>query len=137
MAKQLGRLFLIKIKNGSGGFDAFAGLTSKSLKINNERVDATTPDPTNPEGTMWRETLQMAKSVDVSGDFTLVGDAAEAKAIDISMADKPVEGFEVVVPGAGTFDGNFVVDLEFGDDGKLTGGLSLSSDGKITFTAAA
>ncbi len=136
MTKQVGRAFLVKISDGSSGFDAFAGLTAKSLKINNERIDATTPDPTTPEGAMWRETLAGAKSVDVSGDFTLVGDAAETRALTAAMSDTATDDFEIVVPGVGTFSGTFSVDLEFGDDGKATGSISMASTGETTFVAA-
>lgn len=135
MTKQLGRAFLVKISDGAAGFDAFAGLTAKSLKINNERIDATTPDPTTPEGVMWRETLAGAKSVDVSGDFTLVGDAAESRALTAAMSEAATDGFQVIVPGVGTFAGTFSLDLEFGDDGKATGSMSLASTGAVTFTA--
>lgn len=136
MAKQKGRAFLVKIYDGVSAYDAFGGMTSKSLKINNERVDATTPDPTTPEGEMWRDTLAGAKSIDVSGDITLVDDAAETKAVTAAMSADAVEQFEIVVPSVGTFQGSFAVDLEFGDDGKSTASISLASVGKITFTAA-
>ncbi|MDE4059771.1 phage tail tube protein [Phaeobacter gallaeciensis] len=135
MAKQKGRAFLVKISDGAAGFTVFGGMTSKSLKINGERIDATTPDPTTPEGIMWRETLAGAKSVDASGDITLVGDAAEARAVTIAMGDPGTDDFEIVVPGVGTFAGTFSVDLEFGDDGKATASISLASTGAVTFTA--
>lgn len=136
MAKQKGRAFLVKISDGVGGWDNFGGMTSKSLKINNERIDATTPDPATPEGEMWRETLAGAKSVDASGDITLVDDAAEARAVTVAMAAEPEDDFQIIVPSTGTFEGNFSVDLEFGDDGKATASISLASNGKPTFTAA-
>lgn len=137
MGKQVGRAFLVKISDGSSGFDAFGGMTAKSLKINNERIDATTPDPTTPEGEQWRDTLAGTKSVDVSGDITLVGDAAETKAVTVAMSANASDDFEIIVPGVGTFTGTFSVDLEFGDDGKATASISLASMGKATFTAAA
>lgn len=137
MGKSVGRAFLIKISDGAGSFVAFGGMTSKSLKINNERIDATTPDPTTPEGKMWRDTLAGAKSVDVSGDITLVSDAAEARAVTVAMSESAVDSFEIVVPGVGTFAGDFSVDLEFGDDGKATASISLASKDAVTFTAVA
>lgn len=137
MTKKLGRTFLIKIKTDATTFVAFAGLTAKSLKINNERIDATTPDPVTPEGAMWRETLAGAKSVDVSGDYTLVEDAPESALVAAAMSDAATDEFQVVVPGVGTFEGVFSVEAEFGDDGKVTGSMSLASSGAITFTAAA
>lgn len=136
MTKQLGRAYLIKIKTAVDTFTPFLGLTAKTLKIGTERIDATTPDATAPEGAIWRETLAGVKSLEISGDYTLVGDGAEAKLAEIAMSDNAVEEFQAVVPGVGTYEGSFSVDVEFGDDGKVTGSMSLASTGKPTFTAA-
>lgn len=134
MAKQKGRLFLLNISDGAGGFTTFGGVTSKTMSINNEPIDATTPNPANPEGPMWRCLLDATKQVDVSGDVTLVGDGSMARAVEIAMADTPKEIFQVIVPEIGTFEGTFFTNLEFGDDGKVTASLSLQSDGEVTFT---
>lgn len=137
MAKQKGRVFLLNISDGLGGFTTFGGVTSKSLSINNEQIDATTPDVANPEGPMWRALLDATKSVEVSGDITLIGDASMARAVQTAMADTPKDDFQIIVPSVGTFQGTFFVNLEFGDDGKVTASISLSSDGEVTFTPAA
>lgn len=136
MAKQKGRTFLLKIKEGTA-FVPFGGMTSKSMSINGERIDATTPDPDTPAGKMWRETLDSTRSVSASGDVTLVDDAAEKRAVAIAMADDNVGEFEILVPSIGTFTGLFSLDLEFGDDGKVTASISLESTGPIVFAAAA
>jgi len=135
MAKQKGRTFLLKIKNGAE-FVPFGGMTSKSMSINGERIDATTPDPATPEGKMWRETLDGTRSVSASGDVTLVDDAAEKRAVAIAMAADNVGEFQILVPSIGTFTGLFSLDLEFGDDGKVTASISLESSGEIVFAAA-
>ena len=139
MGKQKGRAFLLKIGDGQDPetFTNFAGMTGKNLKINNERIDVTTPDPAAPEGEYWRETLSGVKSVDVSGDITLVDEDAEARAVEIAMAAEPECNFQVVVPSIGTFQGAYSVSLEFGDDGKVTAALTLESTGAVTVTAAA
>jgi TP901-1 family phage major tail protein len=137
MAKQKARAFLIKISDGAAAFTAFAGLTGKSLKINSERIDATTPDATSPEGAYWTETLDDVKSVSVSGDATLVDDASEARLIEIAMSAAAVDAFQIVVPGWGTFEGDFSVNVEISGDGKVTFSMSLESTGEITFTAQA
>jgi predicted secreted protein len=139
MAKNVGRAFLIKIGDGGGpeAFLTIAALNSKSLKINNERLDATTPDLTTPEGVMWRETLAGAKSISMSGDMTLADTAAEARLAEVAMADDPVANFQAVVPGVGTWEGAFSLDYEMGGDGALTGNMSLESNGVVTFTPEA
>ena len=105
MAKQKGRAMLLKISDGEAipDFTAFAGLTSKSLEINNERIDVTTPDAVNPEGEMWRETLDGVKSVSVSGDGQLVEGASEARLVTIALSAAAEGEVEVIVPGRGLF----------------------------------
>ena len=137
MAKKVGRAFLLKISDGAGGFDPFTGLTAKSLTINNERIDVTTPDPTTPEGEMWTESLAGAKSVALSGDFTLVDDTAEARAVAQAVAAAGEDDFQIVVPDVGTWEGTFAIEsLAFSGEAALTGSMSLASNGKPTFTAA-
>lgn len=136
MAKQKGRAFLLKISDGALGFNAFAGMTAKSLSINGERIDATTPDPASPEGIMWRETLSGTKSVSMSGDITLVGEAAEARAVSLAVADDNTDDFEAIVPGIGTFSGRFAINIEFSGDGTTTASISLESTGPVGFVAA-
>lgn len=136
MVKNVGRAMLLKISDGASGFQSFGGLTAKSIKINGERIDVTTPDPTTPAGIMWRETLSGARSVDLTGDVTLVGDAAEARAVSIAMSANQTDEFQVIVPGLGTWEGVFSLDLEFSGEGDLTGALAMGSTGAVTFTAA-
>jgi len=137
MVKKVGRAFLIKISDGAAGFTAFAGVTGKSLKINNERIDATTPDATTPEGAIWRETLDGVKSVSFSGDGKLVKDASEARLATMALAQAAADDFQVVVPNVGTFEGSFSIEVDYGDDGTATFSITAESTGVITFTAEA
>ncbi|WP_291732339.1 phage tail tube protein [Leisingera sp. F5] len=135
MGKILGRSILLLVKIDAA-FVPFAALTGKNLSINNEQIDATAPDPATPEGVQWRESFAGTKSVDASGDYALItGNAAQNKAIEIAMADDPTAEFQMFFPGIGTFESNFFVNLQLGEDGKGTGSISLSSDGAVTFTA--
>ena len=136
MAKQKGRAMLLKISDGAGVFTAFAGLTSKSLEINNERIDVTTPDPVTPEGEMWTETLDGVKSVSVSGDGQMVEGENEGRLVTIAMSAAAEDDFEVVVPGLGTFAGRFAVNVGYNGAEDMTFSITLASTGKITFTAA-
>ncbi|QBR35408.1 phage major tail protein, TP901-1 family [Leisingera sp. NJS201] len=137
MAKILGRSILLLVKIDAA-FVPIAALTGKNLSVNNEQIDATAPDPDTPEGVQWRESLAGTKAVDMSGDYTLVsGNAAQAKAIEIAMAENPTAEFQMFYPTVGTWEGVFFVNLQLGEDGKGTGSISLSSDGAVTFTAVA
>ena len=139
MAAQKGRTFLIKIEDGTtpDTFNAFCGMTQKSLKVNNERVDVTTPDCTDPGGVLWRETLDGVKSVSISGDGKLVDQASEADLWARAMEADASGKFEVVIPTVGTFAGVFAVEVEVSGDASIDFSMSMESTGEVTFTAAA
>lgn len=141
MAKQKGRMFLIRIGDG-GGTEVFAnlcGLRSKTLSINNQRIDVTTADCTTPGGILWTETIDGVKNIAVSGNGYFKDEATEARLNTVAMSAAATANFEIIVPDFGTYAGNFSVDtLELGgeqEDG-VTYSLSLASNGPVTFTAA-
>lgn len=134
MVARVGRAWLIKISDGAAGFTSFAGLTGKSLKIDSERIDVTTPDAVAPEGVLWRATVDGVKSISASGDGKLVKDASEARLVSMAMSPAAADTFQIVVPNVGTFEGVFSVAVELGDDGAVTFTMSLESSGAIAFT---
>lgn len=137
MAKQKGRLMLVKIGTG-GTAVALCGLRSKTLNINNNEIDVTTADCTTPGGPLWTEVMEGAKRVSVTGNGYFKDEVHEATLTTLAMSDNPQGAFEIVVPGLGTFAGTFMVSLEFGgeqEDG-VTYSVSLASSGVVTFTAA-
>lgn len=140
MAKQLGRAMLLKIRNvGDTDYISLAGLNSKSLTINNNPIDVTTPDATTPGGALWTELLDGAKNVSVSGDGIFVDEAAELQLNTVAMASPPAVDFEITIPDFGTFTGTFhVTSLEYGGEteGGQTFSLSLASSGEIPFAAS-
>jgi predicted secreted protein len=133
--KRKGRAWLVKVSDGSGGFLNLVGLTGKGLSVNNSRIDVTSPDATNPEGELWRETLDDVKTVDASGDYNVVNSDAAKRITEIAMSAGAEDEFQIIIPGVGTFQGMFSVGVEFGGDGAVTGSLSMESNGKTTFTA--
>ncbi|GHC12515.1 phage major tail protein, TP901-1 family [Gemmobacter nanjingensis] len=142
MAKQKGRKLLIKIGNGATPTEVFTvlcGLTSKTMTINNNEIDVTTADCTDPGGAMWTEVLAGAKRVSVSGNGLFKDEAAEATLNTLAMDDDPIANFQVIVPDFGTFRGGFFVSsVEYGgeQEGGVTYSLALASTGAVTFTAA-
>lgn len=134
MGKKKGRAWLLRVSDGSGGWLGLAGITAKSLKINNSRIDVTAPDADDPEGVQWRESLDDVKSIDASGDYMASGAAAEARLIELAMSTAAEEEFQIIVPGQGTFEGFFSIDLEFSGDGAVSGSVSLASNGEVAFT---
>lgn len=135
MTQQVGRKFLIKNSDGAGSFKAFAGITGKSLKIGTERIDTTVPDPTTPEGILWRRSLDGAKSVSFQGDGKLVKDASEARLVEMAMSQAAEDEFEIVVPNVGTFTGVFSLEVDLGDDGAVTFAISAENNGPVSFVA--
>lgn len=142
MAKQKGRLMLINIGDGetpTEGFAVLCALTTKTLSINTEQVDVTSPDCTTPGGVMWRETFDGVKSISISGSGFVKDEATEKRLNAVAMASPNIANFQIVVPEIGTYAGPFAVNAEFGGDaaGGVTYGLTLESAGVIAFTAAA
>ncbi|WP_340286705.1 phage major tail protein, TP901-1 family [Sulfitobacter pontiacus] len=148
MAKQQGRLLLIKIGDGAEteAFTTLCGIQSKTLTVNNNNFDVTTMDCTAPGGQLWQEVMTGMRSVEVSGNGIFEGGTSltrfKAIAFGTGVADTAdaIGNFEVIVPEFGTFAGAFHVNsVEFGgeQDGAVTYSLSLASSGAVTFTAAA
>lgn len=142
MAKPKGRLMLINISDGTTPTEAFAvlcALITKTLSINTEQIDVTSPDCATPGGVMWRETFDGVKSISVSGTGFIKDEASEKRLNTVAMASPNIANFQIVVPEIGTYSGAFSVNAEFGGDatGGATYGLSLESTGAITFTPAA
>lgn len=107
MAKQPGRLVLVKVDTtGAGVFATIGGGQTKSLTINNEQVDVTNSDSTE----QFRELLESAgvKSMSISIKGVFDDDAAFNKVVDYSMGGL-IKEFQFVVPGLGTFEGLFLV----------------------------
>ena len=140
MTEQLGRTLLLKVGDGGGPevFTSIAGITSKSITINNEAIDVTTPDASDPGGSLWSKSLGGLKAVSVSGDATFKDDASELRLNAVAMASNPVANFQIVIPDFGTYAAEFrVTSFEFSGEstGKVTFSISLESSGAVTFTA--
>lgn len=142
MAKKKGRTLLIKIGDGADPevFTTLCALTTKTITINNEEIDVTTPDCDAPEGPMWTEVLDGTKRVSFSGNGISKGRTEEVAALTTVLADTPFANLQVIVPNFGTFAGSFFFSsFELGGEmsGGVTMGLSTGSSGAVTFTPEA
>lgn len=140
MAKQKGRKLLVKIKGTGSTYDVLCGLTTKTLTINNEEVDVTTPDCDAPDGPLWTEVLDGVRRISFSGNGLSKKDDAEKTLVGITMADTPIAPLQIIVPNVGKFEADFFIQSgEFG--GEQTGGVTFSmsagSTGSVKFTAEA
>ncbi|HBR41775.1 phage major tail protein, TP901-1 family [Sulfitobacter sp. UBA4523] len=148
MAKQKGRLLLIKIGDGAEteAFTTLCGIQSKTLTVNNNNFDVTTMDCTAPGGQLWQEVMTGMRSLATSGNGIFEGGTSLArfKAIafgtDAADTADAIGNFQVIIPDFGTFEGAFHVDnVEFGgeQEGAVTYSFALASSGAPTFTDAA
>lgn len=140
MAKQKGRALLIKIGDGADPevFTTLCALQSKTITINNEEIDVTTPDCDTPEGPMWTEVLDGTKRVSFSGNGISKGRAEEIATLTAVLADTPIANLEVIIPNFGTFSGAFFFSsFELGGEqsGGITMSLSAASSGPVVFAA--
>lgn len=137
MPKQAGRLVLVKVDTtGAGAYATIGGGQTKSLTLNNEQVDVTNSDSTN----QWRELLAGAgvKSMSIALKGVFDDDAAANKVVEYGV-NGTIRGFQFVVPGLGTFEGQFLtasVELSGEYKGAVQYSSSFESAGAITFTAA-
>lgn len=142
MAKPKGRLLLIKIGDGevTEEFTTLCGLNTKGITINNSEYDVTTADCADPGGALWTEVQNGTKRVAVTGSGIMKDEAAEERLNTVAMSADAVANFQVIVPGLGTFAGEYHV-ASAGYSGEMQGGvsydISLNSSGIITFTAEA
>lgn len=140
MAKQPGRTVLIKIGDGqeSEAFSTLCGLTTKGLTINNNKYDNTTAACGAEAGALWGSGRTGIKNFSISGDGLMEGETAETRLNTVAMLANAVANFQVIIPGLGTFEGEFHVDsAEYGGEmeGEATYAIALSSNGAVTFTA--
>lgn len=142
MAKKKGRLLLIKMGDGADPevFTTICALTTKSITINNEEIDITTPDCDDPGGAMWTEVIDGAKRLSFSGNGISKGRAEELSALEVALASTPEANLQVVLPNFGTFAARFFFQsFEVGGEqnGAISMSMSTGSTGPVTFTQEA
>lgn len=136
MAAQCGQAIVVSFKDDAGtpAYQVVAGLRTRSISFNAESVDVTNADSTGA----WRELLSACgvKSASMKGDGIFTDDAG-MEAVRDAMFDGTLRQAKILIPGFGTFEGNFKVSsLEVGGDfnKEVTASFGLESSGAITFT---
>lgn len=136
MAAQKGKDLLLKADaTGTGVFVTVAGLRSRSLAFNAERVDVTHTESAG----QWRELLAGAgvKSARITG-AGIFKDASSDEMVRSSFFSGTIRDWQVVIPGFGTVSGPFQItsfELSGRHDGEVTFDLALESAGELAFTA--
>ncbi len=136
MAAQKGKDLLLKVDTtGSGVFVTVAGLRSRAISFNSERVDITHSESAG----QWRELLEGAgaRSARITGSG-IFKDAASDATIRTYAFNGTIRRWQIVVPDFGIIDGPFQIqsfDLSGRHDAEVGFELTLESAGELTFTA--
>ncbi len=136
MSAQKGKDLLIRVKDGTNGFIAVAGLRARQIAFNAETVDVTNADSAG----RWRELLDGAgvRRAAIAGAGVFRDEASDLRLRQMFF-DGTIDRFQIVVPAFGTIEGLFQISsLEYRGDhaGEVTYDMALDSAGPLTFTAS-
>ncbi|MDJ0631101.1 MAG: phage tail tube protein [Rhodobacter sp.] len=129
---------LIKIGDAASPevFTKIASMNAKQIGINGQEIDMTDHDGIDANSAHWAEGVGGVRRLTLSGDFRASDDATQKRLAAIMLTEDMTSNAEVVVPGIGQFDANFVFSgLEWSADDGMTGSVSAASTGTVTFTA--
>ncbi|TPF75270.1 phage tail protein [Brucella gallinifaecis] len=135
----MGRELVIKrFMNADQEFVSVCVSEARSLEINNEEIDITKPDCAAPGSKLVRSLMYGMQSIAVQLDGAFVGNAAQ-KAMTGDAVNQIVTQYQIVVPGVGTFEADFLVSMTFSGDktGELQAQGRMAATGEIGFVAAA
>lgn len=138
MAQYMGRELVIKrFMNADQEFVSVCVSEARSIEINNEEIDISKPDCANPGGKLVRSLMYGMQSIGLQLDGAYVGNAAQ-KAMTADAVNQIVTAYQIVVPGVGTFEADFLVSMTLSGDktGELQAQGRMSATGEIGFTAA-
>ena len=140
MAKQNPDLMLIKMGDGADPvvYSTLCGLNSRTLNIGGDSIDVTTIDCSGAGGNAWQENAHGLRNISVSGSGYFESKTQVQSIINKKLTGDGNDDFQIIVPGLGTFEGNFLIgEVEIGSEingGAVTQEFSLSSSGAVTFT---
>lgn len=143
MAKQNPDLFLIKAGDGADPvvYSTMCGLNSRNLTLDGDNIDVTTIDCTGAGGKLFQEMIAGTAKVEFSGSGFFESKAQATALITSKLEGTSINDYQVVVPGLGEFEGQFITG-SIGTAAEINGGavtleFSLSSTGAIAFTPEA
>ncbi|MEN5277311.1 phage tail tube protein [Brucella sp. TWI432] len=139
MAQHMGRELVIKrMMEANQEFVSVCVSEARSIEINNEEIDITKPDCADPGSKLVRSLMYGMQSIAVQLDGAFVGNSAQ-KAMTADAVNQIVTEYQIVVPGVGTFEADFLVSMTFSGDktGELQAQGRMAASGVIGFTAAA
>lgn len=134
----LGRELVIKRKMlPAEDFVSVCVTEARSIEINNEEIDITKPNCADPGSKLTRSLMYGMQSIGVQIDGAFVGNEAQ-KAMTSDAVNQVVSEYQIVVPGVGTFEADFLVSMTFSGDktNEMQAQGRMSATGVVGFTAA-
>lgn len=137
--------FIVSLEDPAnpGQFKAPCGFMSRSLKIDTDVVETTTPDCDDEDAALWTERAPQTRSIEISGEGTFAAeDIARWRSFALADASWNCQ-VKIDMPGAqggGVWEGKFLL-TSFETSGErknhLMFNMTLQSDGAVTWTDAA
>lgn len=133
----LGRELVIKRQMADDEFVSVCVTEARSLEINNEEIDVTKPDCADPGSKLVLALIYGLQRINLQLDGAFVSNAA-SKAMINDTVSQIVTPYQVVVPGVGTFEADFLISLTFSGDktNELQCQGRMSATGSVGFTPA-
>ncbi|MEI2299339.1 phage tail tube protein [Ensifer sp. MJa1] len=133
----LGRQLTIARSDGAGAFTLACITEQRSLEINNEEIDITKPNCTDPGQKLTLALMYGIQSIRLAGQGAFVSSAV-MKAIAADAINQVVTEYQISVPGVGTFEGDALVSITFSGDktNELQADIRAAMTGVITFVPA-
>ncbi len=137
MAGQRGRDILLKIADGTGGFETLAGIRASRVRLNAGLVDGTSAESDEA----WRELVAGAgvKAAQVSGRGVFKDAASDERMRAVFFAGEIVD-WRLVLPGFGALVALFQIsELQWNGahDGEAEFSVTLESAGRVDFEVQA
>jgi predicted secreted protein len=142
MAKQKGRLLLVKIGTGSGPvtYGSLCGLNTRTVKFTSGDSDVTTGDCTDENAILWRSRFAGIREMMVSGNGFFENPTQFQLLLAAKLTGNNIVPLEITWPTVGVFTADFSIgDLSgTGDlEGAITQEMEFMSDGAVAFVPAA
>ena len=132
-----GRELIIKITDGTTGFNTVCVTEARSLTINNNVIDISKPDCANPANKLQYEGMYGMQRIAFQGDGAFVNNAAKLRVMN-NARTQVIEAYQVVIPGWGTFEGDALLEttgFSGEKEGEMQASFTATFSGAVTFTA--
>lgn len=130
----LGRELVIARSDGASAFVPHCITEQRSLEINNEEIDITKPDCTDPGGKLHAAFMYGIQSIRFQGQGAFI-DSAELKAAVGNAVNQVTDTYQITIPGVGTMEGDALLSMTLSGDktGELQQDVRFAMTGDVAF----